>query len=185
MSTCFVFYEDQEVPGLVANFGPHRLLCACVADQVGIEARELQSVMISCKPCHGATKQVTALITGAPQLLKTNAVFAVFDADEIHAQLHVAAEEDAVKAIYARGVPSGVRILLLDRNTESVLQAFLGCEHQAGGTGPVVLPKKKPAKRDAILNRAADGARTLRDCVLDKVPSFKAIVDEIVAALQT
>jgi hypothetical protein len=177
---CFVFYEDQEVPGLVANFGPHRLLCACVEDLVGIDARELQKDLIACKPCRGVTKQVTALIIGAPQLLKSNkAVFAVFDSDKVHEQLHIGPDDDPVKAMHDRGVPPEVRILLLNQNTESLLQAVLGCE----GAGPVELPKKKPAKRDAILNRAADGARTLRDCVIGKVPSFKTIVDGIVAAL--
>jgi len=144
VSDCFVFYEDQEVYGLGANFGPHRLLCACVGDRVGIEARRLQSELIHMKPCRGVSRQVTALVQDAPALLaRRTAVFAVFDSDRLHEQLGVDASTDPAAVLVQRGVPPAVRVLLLQRNTETLVDAVLRCEG-AGGR----MPRKKPAERD-------------------------------------
>lgn len=189
MTDCFVYYEDQAATGLTANFGPHRLLCSCVADRLGgaAEARQLQTDKIGLRPCRGVGDQVKSLVETAPNLLVSGTtVFAVFDEDKIREQLGLlggATDADIVAKLRDKGIGDSVNIYPLDKNTETLLQAVLACLHEQDASVQTHLPKKKPIERDRILNRAADAPRSIRDCVEKRVPSFRSIVEAITASV--
>jgi hypothetical protein len=190
VTDCFVFYEDQSARGAITNFGPHRLLCSCVADRLGdlAESRQLQKDRIGLRPCRGVGDQVRAIVENATQLLEGGTkIFALFDNDKIREQLGLlpnASSDQVTSELRARNVREEVRIYLLEQNTETLMQAALVCLHAHNLSVTVNLPAKKPLERDRILNGVADAQRAIRDCVENRVPSFMTIVDAIAQTLQ-
>ncbi|MEX1368630.1 MAG: hypothetical protein AB1Z98_36215, partial [Nannocystaceae bacterium] len=75
-----VLWEDQR--GMQARgFGPHELLVACLADDLGIDRQQLKS-FVSSHPKKGVTKVRAALVRDLPRLSTSGPVVAVVDRDK-------------------------------------------------------------------------------------------------------
>jgi hypothetical protein len=70
-----------------------------------------------------------------------------------------------------------VRVVLLDRNTETLV-------HTCASAIGIVCPPKFPPARDSILNRCADADASLRASVLRQCPDFARLVDIVYGWIQ-
>jgi hypothetical protein len=173
MSVATVFWEDQ----LAANatpksFGPHRLLLACVGDEVGRSSYELDRVVRSIA-LKGVTKVIARASKDAQDLQD---LCIVVDRDRIHETLalppNARCRSRTSRALRDRiGSAADYRIVLLQQNMESLVLAAAN-----------VLERDAPAKaRDARDNMLHDLAsrtdRTLRDRVRARIDGLDRAVE--------
>lgn len=175
-----IFYEDQAA-GRVNEFGPHLLLCACVADRLGTKSVQDVRELLDGQPKKSDGKLLTACKRHA-ELDENVLVFALFDADKLHVRLKIPkAPIDGLRATLEAEIRSPkVRPFLLEDKLETLVDATAGC---LGVAYDRSLPKRHYV-RDKLLARAAYSAsRSVRDCVTQAVPSFAAFVDAVALAL--
>jgi hypothetical protein len=175
-----VFYEDQAA-GEVKEFGPHLLLCACVADRVGSKTLWDIKASVDGQPKKGDSKLLAACKKHTERDVD-EVVFALFDADKLHIRLGIpkGSIDELRIALEAKIASSKVRPFLLEHKLETLVEASAGCLEQ-----PVEDPiPKRHNERDMILSKAATASRSVRDCIMRTVPSFAALVDAIAQALQ-
>lgn len=117
-------------------------------------------------------------------------VLALFDNDRVRHPLmleNAACKRQVLDAIFKSAEQAASpRVVLLDRNLESVLTVVhecLGAESNAQLFEEAVKSKRHNA-RDRLCQRAANAALSVRVCILEKSPSFKRAVDEAVGALR-
>jgi hypothetical protein len=174
-----VFYEDQG--GVeVKQFGPHQLLCACVADCVATKMPWEVKNILDGQP----KKSDSKLLEACKRHAKRDAdevIFALFDSDKIHIRLQISKrpiDELRVALESAIGSPK-VRPFLLEHNMETLVEAAAGCLEP-----PVQKPiPKRHLERDKLLARAANASRSVRNCVEHAVPSFATLVEAVASAL--
>lgn len=177
-----VLYEDQRGP--TRGFGLHELVKACVRDALKDSSRrEVDGALDDCRPMKGMPKLLKAcrqdidLIAGDGR-----SVVAVFDNDEIRGDLKLprsATDETVIQRIREGGKHSDrLFIVLLKQNMESVIHAVRQCD---GSIDPKRLDsalKKSMLDRDALLNGlTVELKRPIRDCIQEKMPSFRALVE--------
>ena len=164
-------YEDAGPPG---NFGPHALLCACVADKTGISPRD--SRLSDARPLKGNGNVLKACWD--KKFADVTHLVAVLDSDKIRelpmltkAGVHKGSTDKQIVDVIRARAPIGKRlqICLLEKNAETLVRAVLSCEGR-----PVTIEKDRN-NRDIVLNRAAWSDRRTRDCVLNAVPSFARV----------
>lgn len=175
-----VFYEDQAA-GKVNEFGPHLLLCACVADRLDGKSFHHVRQLLDGQPKKSDGKLLAACKQHA-ELDADEVVFALFDADKLHVRLKIPkAPLHEMRTLLEKEIRSAkVRPFLLEDRLETLVDATAGCldpTHE----GPV---PKRHYTRDKLLARAAYSPdRGARDCVTQSVPSFAALVDAVAHAL--
>lgn len=177
-----VFYEDQAA-GELNEFGPHLLLCACVADRLKTKSIWEVRRIVDGQPKKGADKLLAACKRHAKRNRNRNEiVFALFDADKLHVHLKIPKSPlDELHAKLNGEIQSPkVRPFLLADSIESLVETSACCLDP-----PVEGPlRKRHNERDNILNRAATAAsRSVRDCVTRTVPSFAALIEAVASAL--
>lgn len=178
-----VFYEDQAA-GPLRQFGPHQLLCACVADRVESTIWELCR-RIDGQPKKGDNKLLTACERHAKRD-RDEIIFALFDGDRIHRlPLEVdkgSPPEQFERALTERFGSPKIRPFVLQNNLETLVRAAVGClEPPVDGPVP-----KRHNERDKIFARAATHqSRSVRDCITNRVPSFGRLVEAVSTALPT
>lgn len=173
-------YEDAGPPG---NFGPHALLCACVADKTGISPRD--SRLSDARPLKGNGNVLKACWD--KKFADVTHLVAVLDSDKIRelpmltkAGVHKGSTDKQIVDVIRARAPIGKRlqICLLEKNAETLVRAVLSCEGR-----PVTIEKDRN-NRDIVLNRAAWSDRRTRDCVLNAVPSFAELVRVVASLVQ-
>jgi hypothetical protein len=189
----WVFYEDQYADRPPTEFGPHNLVCACVADECGVDVHvhELRKNGLRPNPRKGANKLLAALESVEALASGGAHIFAVFDADRVREALHLAGNTTraAVIADIVRRVapsdPARLHVHLLEENTETLLEALGACDENARRLEEA-LAKNRNA-RDIALNRAAldQGRRAVRDCIRANVASFDALVKDVARVVAT
>lgn len=175
-----VLYEDS-APATPTNYGYHGLVLACVADRTGRERWSLAAVVVG-RPMRGAGKLKKELEDKADLLMAGGAaVIALFDRDKVGSvfQLPNNATNEQVIAKAQKKIAAGVRIVLLDRNLETVLDACCRALDLARPTG-----KLRPSDSDAVFHKAAAADARVREEVLREVPSFESLVNEVIQALE-
>lgn len=164
-----IFYEDDW--GSVKEFGLHELLVACVADQLGQDWWSLRG-RFDAIPKKGDSKLLAACENDVPDM-PDRTIIAVFDADKLHKLLFGSgrpSNDEIHAALRRRCTDERLHVFLLDRNTETVVDAVADCLK-------VERPRKNPLLRDQLLLRAARSPTTeVRDCVRRAVPSFEQCV---------
>jgi hypothetical protein len=116
-------------------------------------------------------------------------VIAVIDEDAIRGQLKLPASADESRVIQAilsgSRAPEHVFVVLLHRNMESILEAAAACE-------PTLDPsrlnravrQKDLLERDTILVALSrERERRVRECILDRMPSMKKLVDTVITCV--
>jgi hypothetical protein len=184
-----VLYEDELGWGArVSQFGPHVLVCACIADRrrvagaVGTSAWNIQQ-LTDPRPQKGNASLLAAADRLAP-VHRTLVIVIDTDRTPVALGLPRNAPPDQVKhAIEARfaGKSSSMPIVCpLVRNMETVVEAAA----EVLGESPPV--RKKPLDRDRrLLRLASKEDPAARERLLELVPSFGRLVaqlDEVLKA---
>lgn len=177
-----ILYEDQG--GQRKEFGLHNLVIAMVNDLLDNDFEQLRSGPLKdARPSNGNTK-LLRMLKDQKKLERMMGsgrhVIAVFDADK------PPFSEQERKALEAANNDL-LRIWLLDRNLETVIEAVAECEPSL----PEELVRsatrqKDHAARDRILNRMAyeRHRRDVRKCVMDKVPSLHQLCSLVVSLIR-
>ena len=189
-----VVYEDQGAKGQIRNFGPHRLLCAAIADQMSSDAapltiRDIDSrVNAVLKKGNGnvlrACRRDLHLLTrtGSP-------VIAVLDSDKIVKLVGLSGTpcRTSILEHFRQGCEPAdlLHIVLLERNIETLVQA-IGARNAADRDLVNKALAKSLVARDSLFNKIANNAaaRDTRDALAVDVPSFGRLRDLVVAILQ-
>jgi len=170
-----VLYENGRTR--TRGFKLHDLVVAHVADQTGLERRDLAR-RLDGRAMKGVGGLMRACSEEANRIAADGrAVVALFDRDRLHRHVDLArdATDEAVEsALRARGALPCVEIHLLYQNTESILEAAVRCGLDVPReTREKAIRHKKPLYRDLVLQQAARAAnRSIRECVRREVPSF-------------
>ncbi|XXY46098.1 hypothetical protein WME91_39455 [Sorangium sp. So ce269] len=183
MSTAItILYEDQRAHG--KSFGLHTLVKACVHDALNGDRYRVEKLLDDARPLKGVQNVLRACREEFDLIaMDGRDVIAVIDNDAIryHLKLPRTASHARVEQEIRKGcrAPDRLFVVLLVQNTESVLKAAAECD-------PSLDPKrveraverKDMAERDIILSELSrERARPLRDCVLGKMPSLRALID--------
>jgi len=169
-----ILYEDER--GQVRDYPLHTLVVACVADALGLGS-EVVSPLLRAVPKKGDSKLLKACKDEPPRMRELN-VFALFDADKLHRLLKVPKDMPLPKQLAELQAqlldPTRPRVFLLERNTETLVDAAADC---------LARPRpeaKSTLDRDKLLASAAwDLSRASRDCIRTHVPSFADFLDEL------
>lgn len=165
-----VLWEDQRGG---AGFGPHELLLACVADELGRNVQTLARILRPL-PKKGNTKILEALKESFAELRDRGSVCAVIDRDRIRDCWKASPCSDCIGGICARiraDALGDYYLVLLVRNMETLTRASSAL---LGDAAPTVKPT--PSERDAVLRRLAFGDARLRAALRTQVPSFERLV---------
>lgn len=176
-----VLWEDQR--GVEARgFGPHDLLLACVADELGIDYKRLRD-QVTSSPKKGVSKVRTELQRNFRRLANSGPVIAVVDRDKvIDLWKHSMPPSDCMSGITARfrkDAAGDYDLIFLVRNMETLIEAV--CRAMRQDT-----PSRKPTpdQRDRILRRAVwGGTPEVRAAIRRDCPSFARIVTRVARAL--
>ncbi len=162
-----VLYEDQA--GHIKEFGPHKLVCACIADLVGGDVFKIQRA-IEGHPKKGDTKLLRDYERHAAD---GGRILAIFDGDKLHRRLGMPKSADRkqlARALRERGSSPQVTAYVLPGNLETVFDATLEC---LSWSEPLPAGKPDLLLRDRVFKRAAFADRRVRDCILDKIPVLR------------
>lgn len=175
-----VIWEDQR-GGPQKGFGPHELICQCIADQRGCDKSRVSRVVKSV-PCKGNGNVLRVLSQDGPKLQNSGPVLVVLDLDRAHELLGGPELKDCKTALSQalRGRASGsYEILYLDRNVDTIVAL---CCRLLGRAEPD--KKLTPDERDAELARLTFGGDpSARRQLLGESPSFARVVAKIAAVL--
>lgn len=165
-----VLWEDASNKGMVKDFGPQRLLEACVADALGVDRFSLKQRL------GGYPKKGTGAIEAACRddlgdlTIRGEHVVAVVDSDKTD-----------VTRLRKKLGNGRLTVMPLDRNVEDLVDAAARCLGLASTDTKL---EKDPNIRDAVLNRLAAESRDQREHLLRAMPSFHALVDVVLLKLR-
>ena len=168
-----VLWEDQ-LGGQVKSFGPHELLLACVADDLGRSRFALKYEVVSV-PKKGNSNVRRTLQLELDKLRGSGQVCAVLDLDQVLNLWHSNRRPNncfsGIREALSEDAPGDYEVVFLVENIESVIAACCNALSE-----PV--PSKKPSlnERDRILSRVAAGSVGMRHVVRNSVPSFDRVV---------
>lgn len=180
-------YEDQTES--VSDFGPHRLLVACIADSQIADRLEVERALHDRRTMKGSAKLLRVCREDAADITRGgHPLVAIFDNDEVRRLLTLPndAPEGRVIASIREGstAPTLVNPVLLEENLETLVRNIKSSD-------PAIDPDlirraldKKLAARDVVFKAAAKEAnRHVRDRILIANPSFKRIIDVVTQLL--
>lgn len=180
-------YEDQTES--VADFGPHRLLVACIADRKIADRLEVERALRDHRTMKGSAKLLRVCREDAADITRGGQpVVAIFDNDEVRRLLKLRndAPDGDVTASIRQGstAPALVNPVLLEENLETLVRNI---ESSDPAIDPDLIRRaldKKLAARDVVFKAAAREAnRHVRDLILVANPSLKKIIDVVTQLL--
>jgi hypothetical protein len=189
-----VLYEDARSRSS-GQFRFHDLVTRSVADAKGVADADLHQFSGRCTgiPKKGADKVIASLRDAAyvSRLVDSSpahSVVAVLDRDQVHRHLDLSpapctsAVTSAVHAGVAR--QEHVKVVLLDRNLETVVERVRACDPALVPTDEYVraIERKDPLARDTVFQKAAARA-TVRAALRKAMPSFQYLVASVALRL--
>lgn len=183
MTAILVLYEDSR--GAKGAFGPHEFFLGCVADTTGHDIHSLKR-RVRAYPVNGVSKLLGHLheLDGLDHLAPQGApILAVLDEDRVRDHAPVAgmnAADAAAKLVADSSAPARLKVVLLESNLESVVQALDQCGEREKQLIAEAL-KKRLNERDTLFGKVGhDGSRKgIRDCVRQAMPCVEQIVQAI------
>ncbi len=175
-----ILYEDQRGP--TRDFGLHQLVAACVFDVVDGQRHLLQRALDG-RPMKGDSQLLKSCREDVPDISPGgDPVVALFDNDNVRRLLKLPREADletVVREIKKGAVAAEqLHVFLLVENMESLIQAAGACDSAISKEVLASALRKNLAARDVVLKGAARGdRRSVRDCMLAKVPSLKRVIE--------
>lgn len=184
-----LLYEDHRGPR--QGFGLHALVVACVFDVIDGDRRHVEARLRDARPLKGVHNVLRACCEDIDLIAADGRfVVAVIDDDVIREVLKLPAkvdDEQVLRAIASRcRRPERLRVALLHQNTESVIEAAAACDKtlEAARIERAIL-RKDLLERDALfLALSRERARPVRDCMLDRMPSMRRLVEMVLACLR-
>jgi hypothetical protein len=165
-----IFYEDQR--GDEREFSLHTLVVIAVAERLGLPESQVKP-QLRPFPAKGDSNLLGICEFDVPDM-REHCFVALFDADKLHRLLKLPRESTPdvlLAALRQRCTDQRLHFMLLDRNTETVVDAAAECLEQP-------LPEAKThLVRDKLLRALARAMPSARDCVREKVPTFAAFID--------
>ena len=177
-----VLYEDQQGPR--NRFGLHAFIMRCVCDDVPNEDMYKILARVEDRQMKGDSKLVKAVQRDLPKIARDGRpVIAVFDNDQIRRHLKLpSATDNEVCAAIKEGSQGNIHVILLKENTETILVAAQDCgaaEFCDVAELSSAIAKNLPA-RDIVFGKIAKkNAKHIRDCIREKVPSLRPLIDQI------
>lgn len=183
-SLAVILYEDERGPQ--REFGLHMLILACVADDLGRDPYEIKK-WFEPRPMNGVNKVLESCRRDVRRIAaRGERVFALIDDDHVRehvpgmdARADAPAVEAAIKA--SSNAPEQLEVILLHKNTESVVEAAKLCDPSLPDTTVREALRKDRVQRDRIFHRVALGAREFRTCIRGKIPAIEKLVELLVA----
>lgn len=177
-----VLWEDQR-SARANRFGPHELLLACLADDLGRDRGALER-RVESRPQKGNGSLRKALKQELPRFAKSGPVIAVIDRDQIHDLLPRTPPPPScmsgITTRFRQDAPGDYDIVFLVRNMETLVETVC----RATGRD-VPLNKPTPDERDRLLMAAVWGAPPqTRISIRSDCPSFDRLVTRVGRHLQ-
>jgi hypothetical protein len=198
-----ILYEDEAGDGALRDFGPHELLLALIADETGRRIDDLKRE-VDAHPAKGASKLLVKCAEEVGDNISSDChpVVAIFDVDRVRGLRHRHHLRDGIPK---RSTDAGIaailealcpkrdklRVVLLNRNVESILRAISEVWPDDRSTHEPqyerAIRHKSRNDRDLILHRFAEapGARELRRTVMGRVSGLAALRDAVIAGLKS
>ncbi len=171
-----VLWEDKL--GRRRDFGPDRLLKACVGD--ALDRSWATIAHVSSRPMNGSGNVVRSLRQDHEDLTRGGALLiAVLDADQAWRAVGCkrdATDAELVTAIFPGGTPTDVHVLILRENLETVRDQLIRCAEQNGQPIAAHHREKSLNARDELFGRSLGWTASVRRCLVDSVPAFAALV---------
>jgi hypothetical protein len=184
-----VLYEDQR--GMRPGFGPHELLVRLVADRLPRSDLWRLARGIREHPTRGNAKLLEKVRDPDRVAPGGEVVVAVLDDDHVRTLLSL--DQSACKSVVLGAIrkpcssPGRLRIVLLERNVESILEAL---RPHAGAMGlppdsfDRAVRRKDINARDRVLREASrQEHRLVRDALLVAMPSLRRLRDAVFEAV--
>ena len=174
----WVLWEDQR-DARARDFGPHTLLLACIADDLGYPFGKFpQAERVRASPKKGCNKLLAELKLNLKRLLDDGQLCAVFDRDQAHrlwgSDKQVARCRSSLLAKIKNEAPGAYDVVFLEQNVETLYVACCNALGLASGTS-----KPDPVTRDEVLSKVAFRQPELRAKVRADVPSFDRLVRKV------
>lgn len=187
MTAMLVLYEDSR--GAKGQFGPHEFFLGCVADATGLSIYSLKD-QVRAYPVNGVSKLLGHLreLDELDHLAPRGApILAILDEDRAseHAPINGMSSTDAAAKLVAdSSAPTRLKVVLLERNLESVVEALDQCGEREKQLIAAAL-KKRLNERDTLFGKVGhdSGRKAIRDCVRQAMPCVEKIVDVMRAAV--
>jgi len=183
-----ILYEDQRGPR--QGFGLHALVKACVFDAINGDRPRVEEALRDHRPLKGAGNLLRTCREEIDLIASDGrAVIAVFDADEIRPLLKLPQSASAarVEAAIKKDcrAPDRLSVVLLEQNTESVIEAAADCDPGLDASRLEAALRKDLLERDALLlELSRERAQATRKCILGRMPSLQALVDLVCRTLR-
>lgn len=172
-----IFYEDQR--GDEREFSLHTLVVIAIAERLGLP-EALVKAQLRPFPAKGDSNLLRTCELDVPDM-RERCFVALFDVDKLHRLLKLPRDSEhdvLLAALRQRCSDERLHFMLLDRNTESLVEASAECLERP-------LPEiKTHLVRDKLLRAVARAVPSARDCVREKVPSFAAFIDRAAELLK-
>lgn len=165
-----IFYEDQR--GDEREFSLHTLVVIAIAERLGLSEVAVKA-QLRPFPAKGDSNLLKTCELDVPDM-REHCFVALFDVDKLHRLLKLprdSAQDVLVAALRQRCSDERLHFMLLDRNTETLVDASAQCLERS------LPPVKTHLVRDKLLRAVARAMPSVRDCVREKVPSFAAFID--------
>ncbi len=169
-----ILYEDQS-SAAPNDFGPHALLLAMLADDLGRSRWQLRN-RFNAIPKNGNSKLRTELKLHTADMAAFGPVFAVLDGDRVRECYGLPRDSCLGNVVTAiKEEASGpVEVVIVDRNMESVVRV---CRKEVGRDPNV--PKPTPRQRDRDFHGAADAAPDVRAGIRKGSPTFDRLAKKV------
>jgi hypothetical protein len=188
-----ILYEDSR-DLKTKGFGLHALIKQCVCDVLGKSSWDIPDSELDGNPKNGVSKLRDECRRNMRRFAARSGVaFAVYDDDKIREEIGlppIACKRDVVKELKdGCDSPDKLHVVLLQRNTESVLHALreIATSLATDSDWDEAINRKRTAQRDAIFNAAAspEPSRCLiRKNLRAMVPSFDRLIMHVARALE-
>ena len=188
-----VLYEDSAAIR-PEDFGPHRLLVACVHDNIDGDILSPRKSPLQGRPLNGDGKVYKACMEDLEDIAsRGQKVIAVIDGDKAArlAGLSKDAKECDIKKklLETFGNPGNLEVAIIYKNIESLIEAAkecddtIGLEHVRNALNKVARGKGRNSRDIILKGIATSSKKAIRDCVMEKVVSFKNLVSAAIRLL--
>jgi len=158
---------------------------ACVADDLDIDLYAAKK-LVHDRPMKGVSKLLQTCWRDIRKLAaRGQRVIVVIDNDKIREQIPGMdarnTDEEVIRAILEKSdAPEQLDVVLLHKNTESVIEAARDCDRTIPVEMVALALKKQLLQRDRIFHNAARSSRDVRLCIRAKIPAIERLVQLLI-----
>jgi hypothetical protein len=170
-----ILYEDQLNDANPKQYGPHKLLLACVAEHLSKDHWYLDKQIVALPKKGNGSLKKTLESKVLQRLVNCEPVIAVFDDDEVRPLYGLSASACKSEVLGRINPIELVEIILLEQNIEYLIR--ICCEIV---NKPIPYDKPTPSQRDKILNSIANNPSVQLQIIQDRMSSFGRLVQKTI-----